>query len=107
MAEEQARHRQALETSALQGNTGLARRGQLLGFILALVLLVGGVWLIHEDKAVSGLLTVAIAIGGVIGTAWYGKKSTLEELRQKLKELEGPSESPPQPPPPSTPAPTS
>jgi len=68
----------------------------MLGFILALVLLVGGVWLLHEDKAVSGLLIIAIALSSILGTAWYGKKTTLEELRQKLRELEGTP--PPQPP---------
>ena len=55
MTEQQLTHRHALESRAIDGKLTAERRGQTLGFILALTVVIGGGVLIAFDKDASGL----------------------------------------------------
>lgn len=83
MAERQAAHRQALESSALAGKLTAERRGQTLGFLLALTAVIAGSTLIAFDKDAGGLATIAGALAGLVAVFVYGRRKDAEERRQK------------------------
>jgi uncharacterized membrane protein len=79
MAENQSAHRRKLES-----------RGQLFAFALALVAIVGGIYLIAEGRSVEGLVPLVAAIGGLLGFFIYG------EVRARgARQIEPPDEPPP------------
>lgn len=83
MAERQAAHRQALESSALAGKLTAERRGQTLGFLVALTAVIAGSTLIAFDKDAGGLATIAGALAGLVAVFVYGRRKDAEERRQK------------------------
>ena len=83
MAERQATHRQALESRALAGKLTAERRGQALGFAVALTAVIAGGTLIAFDKDAGGLATIAGALGGLVAVFVYGRRKDAEERRQK------------------------
>ena len=62
MTEQQLTHRHALESRAIDGKLTAERRGQTLGFILALTVIIGGGVLIAFDKDASGLTAIVSAL---------------------------------------------
>ena len=54
MAEVQARHRQGLESTVVNGNVGSERRGQWMGLAICLVIVCGGMFLAHEGRQALG-----------------------------------------------------
>ena len=50
MAENQARHREKLETKVIEGNVSTQREGSWFAFILTLVALIGGMFLIYVGQ---------------------------------------------------------
>jgi hypothetical protein len=54
MAERQSHHRQEIETRIVNHNVRANTVGQYMGFILAALGIVGGVWLLHEGKITPG-----------------------------------------------------
>ena len=83
MAERQAAHRQALESSALAGKLTAERRGQALGFAVALTAILAGSTLIAFDKDTGGLATIAGALAGLVAVFVYGRRKDAEERREK------------------------
>lgn len=83
MVERQAAHRQALESSALDGKLPAERRGQALGFTAALTAIVAGSTLVAFDKDVGGLATIAGALAGLVAVFVYGRRKDADERRQK------------------------
>src|SRR5216683_4738129 len=51
MAEKQSAHRQALEKAVVESNCKAQSRGQWFAFILALVVICGGVYLLAEGRS--------------------------------------------------------
>ena len=90
MAEEQAAHRRTLESRVVTGNLAAERRGQVFAFTLALVALVGGVWLIHQGKDAEGLTAIIGALAGLVGVFVYGRRKDAEERRQKRADFASP-----------------
>jgi uncharacterized membrane protein len=86
MAERQATHRQSLERTVVEGNAIAQRRGQVLGFILALAALVIGGTLVWYDKRVEGLATIIVDIVGLVSLFIYGRMSQERERRDKVQE---------------------
>lgn len=58
MAEKQGAHREKLEAQVVTGNISSQKLGSTYAFILSLAAIVGGVWLIHDGKSVTGLATI-------------------------------------------------
>jgi len=87
MAERQAEHRQGLETAHLHGSLTSERIGQVLGFVLGLVAIGGGIWLIATGKDAQGLTAIITAISGLAGVFIYGRYSQSKERANKRKEF--------------------
>ena len=62
MAEDQSAHRRRMES-----------RGQMFGFVLALVAILGGIGLILDGKSTAGLVPLVGALGGLAGIFVYGE----------------------------------
>ena len=90
MAEAQAAHRRALESRVIEGNVAAERRGQVFAFTLALVALVGGVWLIYQGNDAEGLTAIIGALAGLVGVFVYGRRKDAEERRQKRADFASP-----------------
>lgn len=83
MAERQAVHRHTLETAHLTGSLKSERIGQVFGFVLGMVAIVGGIWLIANGKDAQGLTAIITAVGGLTGVFIYGRYSQTKEREKK------------------------
>jgi uncharacterized membrane protein len=75
LTENQAQHRQSLES-----------RAQVFTFILALIALVGGIVLIALGNSAEGLVPLVAAIGGLGGLFVYREIQTQKERKALLDE---------------------
>ena len=83
MAESQLTHRHQLEAKHMSGGQASERRGQVCAFILGLVAIAGGIWLIANGKDVQGLVAILGAISGLAGVFIYGRMSQAKERQKK------------------------
>lgn len=90
MTEQQLTHRHALESRAIDGKLNAERRGQTLGFILALTAIVGGGGLIALGKDASGLTAILGALAGLVAVFVYGRRKDAEERREKRSDFASP-----------------
>lgn len=90
MAEAQAAHRRALESRVVTENLATERRGQVAAFALALVTILGGVWLIYHGKDAGGLTAIIGALAGLVGVFVYGRRKDAEERRKKRADFASP-----------------
>ncbi len=88
MAEKQAAHRQELEKGRIYKGNQAEHRGQIFAFIIALVAILGGVYLISIDKDATGLTTIISALGVLVGAFIYGKHIQAKERQQKRRSFE-------------------
>jgi uncharacterized membrane protein len=87
MAENQSKHRQKLEEKVVDSNCSSQRRGQVYGFIIILIVVVGGMYLIHEGKSVQGLVAILGALTSVLAVFLYGKVEQKKELARKASQF--------------------
>ena len=71
MAEKEQGHRHQLDEQRWPAQKKLLSRGQVFAFILSLSIVIGGIWLLLEDKQISGFVTLLGAIGVVAGPFIY------------------------------------
>lgn len=74
MAEAQSLHRQNIETKAIDAKISDVKRAQFLAFIIAIVVLVGGMFLIFSGKDITGLAVVIGTLTSFVGVYIYEKK---------------------------------
>jgi len=67
-AEEEAKHRRRMERSLLH----LSFAGLGLGGLIVLVTIVGGIWLLHEDRNIGGLAALTAALVALVA-AFLGR----------------------------------
>lgn len=87
MAEKQSEHRMELEKKAIGGQVDQSKRGQVFGFILALVCIAVAFCfaLFLDMKAfASGFLSVTLVV--LVGLFLNGKVSMGKDLREKSKD---------------------
>ena len=94
MAEEQSKHRQELEKLVVRSNTRSQDRGPILGFILALMVICIGGYLLLTDKEIYGLVALIAALAAVVVPFITGKRAQREELAEKRRELAGDEDEP-------------
>jgi len=82
--EQQSAHRQQLENRVVDSNCRSQRRGQTYAFILALVILLGGFFLIYLDKDAYGIASIVTAVVGVTGVFVIGKFEQSKERDRKM-----------------------
>jgi uncharacterized membrane protein len=86
-AESQSKHRQDLERHHLESGTKAELRGQIMAFVLAAGTILGGMYLILQDKEVLGGAAIIAAIASLAGVFVYGKKQQREELVRKTSQI--------------------
>ncbi len=86
MAESQQRHRQGLEAAVVNGNVTAQGRGQLLGFTLGAMGILGGIFLISQDKSVEGLTSIIVAVTGLVSVFIYARYEQAKERERKRRE---------------------
>ena len=63
----ESQHRREMEDKYLSGNIASHKLGQLFGFIIALVVIIGGIYLIATDKQIAGSILTGTTALGLIG----------------------------------------
>jgi uncharacterized membrane protein len=83
MAERQSAHREALETKVVDSNIKNQARGTLFAFILSLVSILGGFWLIAHGQSPYGIATIITALATLAGVFVYNKHQQRKERGEK------------------------
>lgn len=84
MAEKQSTHREELEAQVVRGNISSQRLGSTYAFIISLVAVAGGIWLIHEGKSVTGLAAIIIDLATLAGVFVFSRnKQSQERIRKE------------------------
>ena len=83
MAEDQAEHRRKLESAALKSNLRLEARGQIFGFVIAMTALLGGIYLIANDKPIWGAAIAISAVAGLTGLFIWVRRERKQEVKAK------------------------
>lgn len=71
MAEREEDHRHSQEQAMLHSDAQARSRGQWMAFLIALVIIVGGIWLIYKGKQWEGLVAVLTPLATLIGVFIY------------------------------------
>ncbi|HZW94289.1 MAG TPA: DUF2335 domain-containing protein [Candidatus Eremiobacteraceae bacterium] len=87
MAENQHTHRQGLEKHVIHSNVAAQRLGTILGFIVAMTVVIGGMFLVHEGKSGEGLAAILTALASLVGVFLYSKHEQQKELAKKTDAL--------------------
>ena len=83
MAERQSVHRQELERTVIESNIASEKRGSYQAFVLALIVILGGIALIYTGHVGIGATLVISDIVALAGTYLYGKRRQRKELTEK------------------------
>lgn len=87
MAESQHTHRQGLEKHVIHSNVAAQRLGTILGFIVAMTVVIGGMYLVHEGKSTAGLAAILTALASLVGVFLYSKREQQRDLSKKTEAL--------------------
>jgi hypothetical protein len=87
MSERQSAHRQALEKKIVDSNCANERRGQYFAFILALVIIGSGVYLLAQGKSIQGFAAIIIAIASLAGVLVYNRTEQKKERVEKSQAI--------------------
>lgn len=94
MAERNQQHRHAMESMVVRGGLSAQRTGQWFGLIVALVGMVGSIWLISQGHTWGGTAIGTVDVVGLVSLFIYSHESKKKELREKannlIKPLPGP-----------------
>src|ERR1035437_9947708 len=83
MAEKQSTHREYLEKRVVDGNVANQTRGSYFAFIICLIAIIGGVWLIHGGMNTAGLTSIIGSLATLAGVFVYSKHSQKKERQEK------------------------
>jgi uncharacterized membrane protein len=84
MAEEQAKHRQALENTVINGNVAAQAHGQIGAVVVVVTGLICGTVLIALDKPVGGFVTIIGSLTTMAGVFLYARRAQERERRERL-----------------------
>jgi uncharacterized membrane protein len=88
MAERQSAHREKLETLVVTGNVKAQSQGTKFAFIICVIALIAGFYLVLEGRNVAGFASIVGAMGGVLGTFIYSKNEQRKERTDKADALQ-------------------
>jgi uncharacterized membrane protein len=83
LAERQSSHRQSIERKVICSNVVSERLGQILGFVLAIVVIMSGVYLTMHDKPTQGIVAILSPLFGLVTAFIYGKYHQQKQLAAK------------------------
>jgi uncharacterized membrane protein len=87
MAERQSAHRETLESQVVLGNASQQKMGSTYAFILSLIAISGGIYLIHDGRSVSGLVAILGDLATLAGVFVYSRESQKQERVEKSNAL--------------------
>ena len=87
MAESQHTHRQELEKHVIKSNVAAQKLGTILGFVVAMTVVLGGMFLVYEGKNGAGLAAILTALASLVGVFVYSKHEQQKELAKKTNAL--------------------
>jgi uncharacterized membrane protein len=79
MAEKQSQHRQTLEAKVITSDITKSKMGLWFAFILGLVSLGGGVFLIYIGRTIAGSIFSGVYLVGVMSVFIYGSQQRRKE----------------------------
>lgn len=88
MAEKQGDHREKLEARVVNGNVASQTRGSWFAFVLCLVALVGGFYLILQGKSAAGLVAIISSVGVIGGVFVVSRREQGRERAKKSAALQ-------------------
>ena len=84
MAEKQQDHRMELERITIVGDTNRSKLGLILGFVLSVLVVFGGVYIIAIGRDISGLVLIFVPLGTLV-TVFINTQAGRERERSKQK----------------------
>lgn len=85
MAENQSVHRQEIEKIVVRGNSRHQTWGILAAFLLSIVIVCVGAFLIYNDKDIYGLTVILGDLAALAGVFVYARRSQQQERTEKSK----------------------
>ena len=79
MAEQQAAHRQEMESRIVRSNLKLEAKGQWFAFGITLAIVGGGFYVISQGYSTAGLVPMIGAIATLAGIFIYGKRKSRKD----------------------------
>lgn len=86
MAEEQSAHRRSLEQKVISSDVLNAKLGMVFGFIIGLVAILAGVYIVVIDKNNQGYFLSLGTIVALVGVFVYGRRKKEKRLAEKKNE---------------------
>ena len=81
--EAQSAHRQAMEMTVIRSNSFVEVFGSVSAFVLGMVGIAGGLYLVMQGRSVEGLSAFLAALASLLGVYVYGRKAQAAERRNK------------------------
>jgi uncharacterized membrane protein len=88
MCESQTSHRIAMESKVIYSQQGQETRGQVFGFLIALVGLVCGTYAAVSGQPVAGAVIGGTPLVGLVSVFVYSKKRDKADLAEKEEQME-------------------
>lgn len=88
MAERQSTHRENLEAKVVHGNVASQTRGSYFAFIIVLVAIVCGTFLIWDGKSAEGLVAIIASLSAIVAVFFRSKGEQKKERVEKSENLQ-------------------
>lgn len=88
MAENQAAHRMKLEELVIRGNISAQSRGSIFAFILGVIGIGGGIWLIGSGRDTAGLTSLIGSLATLLAVFIIGRYKQERERQKKQSEVD-------------------
>ena len=89
MAEKQGEHRRSVERTRVLGDSRRAYLGLIAGFIISVLGIGGGIYLIATGHDWAGLALAGINLTGLAGVFVYGSKARRDERNRDIENATG------------------
>jgi len=86
LTEREQEHRHYMEKAAVTGHIRLDRRGQYLGFGIAVIALLSATYLISTGNVISGTIIGTVDLVGLVGAFIYGRHVKANESKSQEDE---------------------
>ena len=81
-SEIQSEHRQYLEKKVIESQVGQSKSGQILGFIIAILFLLAGGYLILKGHDIAGTVLSSLDIVGLVSVFVIGRSKRMKSLNE-------------------------
>lgn len=88
MAEKQSAHRESLETKVVDANLKSQRRGQTQAFIVALAVILGGIYIMAKGYSGWGFAAIITSLASLVAIFAIGKREQRNERVEKSNALD-------------------